>query len=1097
MADTAAAQNTCFKCGEAGHWSSACPKHPGTANRTLDKGSSFPAYETTTPVPTSQRPPDAVTCHKCGQKGHWSSACTNTDRQRAHTPVTGTKRNQKGPENIVCYKCGDVGHWSSACTATQARAHSPNSGGPASQSRSTDVVCYKCGNPGHFSSACTVPRSEWLKTPLNSGQVRHSHDDSGPTTTPRPQQPVIRGACYKCGQTSHWTRDCTVPKSEWITTRPPESNPQVGQGSQHFSATPIMGVLRAPAPPKVGRKRKLVVEDLKERNALPIVYNTFLDDFRKQFRGKGHEVSDLRTLLEMYGSWQRQVAPRFEFGEFLDNLEQLGTRNALKVELRELREAPFQELAALKERQEAAAADQHVREAGVMHVGAAHSPAPPKCGPTSQNDFPDEDELLELMEGVADLDADLDIVPEEITVTNPAQTTAPAQDATAQQPTEAPMLDDDEIDALLGDFSQKASDGGQVRTPLGPPRGAAVSAASLQKASNGSPSGCVELDDEEVLDLLRSQPGPGSHDEEPPNLHLESVECPMQVDSPRSAGRQSSAKDPSPAMVSKRPRCQQGTPPVVDDEEIDALFQSQVHQPMDLDSNPVDPIHGPDQGNQTNAGNELSTEATGNRHLDAPELDDEEIAALFQSQIDNPIEANASSSPSSELPSAKPSPGQIPKETRAQGMCQSGLVHEAGGTGLPGPLQCHAPAVEVNVTNFPRAGATPSDTPNSKALSKDQGLLHNPSEGLAVSSSSPAERFLPRLLEARDQEHLAQALQSLPAQEARASSQGPPSYGASPDPTTNRSQGAGDSHCARSNSPSHPAAKSGSVSATKLQPSEFAQQGMPPCNSPGAPGNSSLHPRPEPSRLTPAMTPAPSTNSLPGRGLTPDGCTPSNKAGVLGSVGRDPSRLPCRPRVATNARARGPKHAAGFPRAVARSQGAGPDGGSYSLKQASPGIKHTGRQAFLPATSPSKPALDFNLAGSTELSDEATPSKTSPSQPRAALVPALAGTAIPLLPMSDKTNLISNCTSPGPPTKASPGLGSTHTVRGPQASDASPSASKAGQDLWLGGATGTRGQVTLLGHSAATGALNLILEPSMLVSQTALDTILAQTDDKP
>lgn len=43
------------------------------------------------------------------------------------------------------------------------------------------------------------------------------------------------------------------------------------------------------------------------------------------------QVSDLRTLLEMYGGWQRQIAPRFEFGEFLDNLEELGSTNALKV----------------------------------------------------------------------------------------------------------------------------------------------------------------------------------------------------------------------------------------------------------------------------------------------------------------------------------------------------------------------------------------------------------------------------------------------------------------------------------------------------------------------------------------------------------------------------------------------------------------------------------------------------------------------------------------------------------------------------------------------------------------------------------------------
>lgn len=35
-----------------------------------------------------------------------------------------------------------------------------------------------------------------------------------------------RGGCLKCGAMGHWARDCTAPKSQWITRAGQESQQQ-------------------------------------------------------------------------------------------------------------------------------------------------------------------------------------------------------------------------------------------------------------------------------------------------------------------------------------------------------------------------------------------------------------------------------------------------------------------------------------------------------------------------------------------------------------------------------------------------------------------------------------------------------------------------------------------------------------------------------------------------------------------------------------------------------------------------------------------------------------------------------------------------------
>lgn len=94
----------------------------------------------------------------------------------------------------------------------------------------------------------------------------------------------------------------------------------------------------AAAVKKTRKKPKLVYDHLKESRGIPDVYNNFPLMFHRGFRGKGHEISDTRKLLELFKRWQKRVFPASDFDTFIAEIEKMSTSNIVKTDLHEMRE---------------------------------------------------------------------------------------------------------------------------------------------------------------------------------------------------------------------------------------------------------------------------------------------------------------------------------------------------------------------------------------------------------------------------------------------------------------------------------------------------------------------------------------------------------------------------------------------------------------------------------------------------------------------------------------------------------------------------------------------------------------------------------------
>jgi hypothetical protein len=94
----------------------------------------------------------------------------------------------------------------------------------------------------------------------------------------------------------------------------------------------------AAAAVKNKRKRPVITfEMLKQNRGLPELFHNFPLLFKDLSRGPGHEVSDLRRLLELYKRWQQRLFPFCDFDAFIDSVEKIGHGHVVKSELHEMR----------------------------------------------------------------------------------------------------------------------------------------------------------------------------------------------------------------------------------------------------------------------------------------------------------------------------------------------------------------------------------------------------------------------------------------------------------------------------------------------------------------------------------------------------------------------------------------------------------------------------------------------------------------------------------------------------------------------------------------------------------------------------------------
>lgn len=157
------------------------------------------------------------------------------------------------------------------------------------------------------------------------------------------QNPAPTG-CYKCGRPGHWSRDCPSSRgssSAAASDAAASTNPS-SSGGNWKSSTSNGGAWKpgktpkpaAPLRPRI--RRKLTPDLLLSNEGLGYVLENFPRMVKIQ--GPGHEVEDLKSLLDAYVHWHSRILPFFSFNQFVEKVEKLGSVKRVRICVNELKD---------------------------------------------------------------------------------------------------------------------------------------------------------------------------------------------------------------------------------------------------------------------------------------------------------------------------------------------------------------------------------------------------------------------------------------------------------------------------------------------------------------------------------------------------------------------------------------------------------------------------------------------------------------------------------------------------------------------------------------------------------------------------------------
>ena len=150
-------------------------------------------------------------------------------------------------------------------------------------------------------------------------------------------------ACFKCGKTGHWSKDCSAPREEWIPQQPRAENgvpSSPGDLTGDLTGDALNGDAPAPAAKKqTNRKpRFTAVEHVLGPNGVAYVANVIPERFAKVAKGPGHEFGDFARLVGLYREWTRKMYPHASHEAVIKKVKALSKTREVRATVREFKE---------------------------------------------------------------------------------------------------------------------------------------------------------------------------------------------------------------------------------------------------------------------------------------------------------------------------------------------------------------------------------------------------------------------------------------------------------------------------------------------------------------------------------------------------------------------------------------------------------------------------------------------------------------------------------------------------------------------------------------------------------------------------------------